>query len=248
MCNFGKCVDAEIDKKRFIGSTIAGMQKERYYTQENIQKKSHEMLASVEKFRFRRTNIEFCPQKAALLVLDMQEYFLQEDSHAFVPSAPAIIPGINKLITVFEAVERPVITTRHINTKEDAGMMSKWWRDLIVSQSAYSHNIASKKTQNSIEITKTQYDAFYQTELEGTLHNFDISQVIICGVMTHLCCETTARSAFMRGFEVFFTVDGTATYNEELHRASLLTLSHGFAVPVLIEELLRTMEAGTNEA
>ena len=46
----------------------------------------------------------------------------------------------------------------------------------------------------------------------------------------------------MRGFEVFFTVDGTATYNEELHRASLLTLSHGFAVPVLIDELLQIIE------
>jgi bifunctional isochorismate lyase / aryl carrier protein len=64
--------------------------------------------------------------------------------------------------------------------------------------------------------------------------------------MTHLCCETTARSAFMRGFEVFFTMDGTATYNEQLHRASLLTLSHGFALPVLMDELLRLMEP--NEA
>ena len=65
---------------------------------------------------------------------------------------------------------------------------------------------------------------------------------VISGVMTHLCCETTARAAFMRGFEVFFTVDGTATYNEALHRSSLLTLSHGFAIPVLIDELLCDME------
>jgi isochorismate hydrolase len=47
----------------------------------------------------------------------------------------------------------------------------------------------------------------------------------------------------MRGFEVFFTIDGTATYNEQLHRASLLTLSHGFAIPVLIAELLHHLES-----
>jgi isochorismate hydrolase len=56
--------------------------------------------------------------------------------------------------------------------------------------------------------------------------------------MTHLCCETTARSAFMHGFETFFTVDGTATYNEAFHRAALLNLSHGFALPLTVDEVL----------
>ena len=86
-------------------------------------------------------------------------------------------------------------------------------------------------------IQKSQYDAFYQTDLEKLLREKDVSQVIICGVMTHLCCETTARSAFMRGFEVFFPVDGTATYNLEFHRASLMNLAHGFAKIVLMKEL-----------
>lgn len=55
--------------------------------------------------------------------------------------------------------------------------------------------------------------------------------------MTHLCCETTARSAFIRGFDVFFTIDGTATYNEDFHFGTLYNLAHGFAVPLLIDEI-----------
>jgi isochorismate hydrolase len=218
------------------------MRKERYYTHATIQKKSQEFLIAVEDFRRRHTSIEFKPDKSALLVLDMQEYFLRESSHAFVPSAPVIVFGINKLLAAFTHKGYPVVFTRHINTPENAGMMSKWWRDLIKSYSAYSQNITFEDIQNPIQINKAQYDAFLNTDLEDTLHKLDITQVIISGVMTHLCCETTARSAFMRGFEVFFTVDGTATYNEELHRASLLTLSHGFAIPVLIDELLQVMK------
>ena len=65
---------------------------------------------------------------------------------------------------------------------------------------------------------------------------------MIAGVLTHLCCETTARSAFVRGFKVFFTVDGTATYYEDFHRATLLNLSHGFAVPVLVDDIRKKME------
>jgi len=218
------------------------MQKEVYFTPETIAEKSRQLLEYVSASRRHHADLAFQPQKAALLVLDMQEYFLNENSHAFVPSAPAIIAGINTLISAFETAQRPVIATRHLNTKEDAGMMSKWWRDLINSQTAYSHYINKLKISKSIQINKTQYDAFLHTTLEESLRKRNIEQVVISGVMTHLCCESTARSAFMRGFEVFFTVDGTATYNEVLQRASLLTLSHGFAVPVLAGEILSGFE------
>ena len=214
------------------------MHKEPYFTKETIEKKGHELMRYVSISRQRHADIKFNLDKAALLVLDMQEYFLQPTSHAFIPSAPAIVLGINELIEAFEKSKRPVVATRHLNTPADAGMMSEWWRDLITQQDAYSQYGNSIHLGNSVHINKTQYDAFFHTHLEETLRAHDIEQVLISGVMTHLCCETTARSAFMRGFEVFFTVDGTATYHEELHRASLLTLSHGFAVPVSVGEIL----------
>ncbi len=246
MCDIRKHVDAEVDQKCHIGSKIVGMQKKIYFTQKSIQEKATALMEYVAPSRQRHGTIVFQTGKAALLVLDMQRYFLDFDSHAFVPSAPAIIPGIKKMIEAFTRAGRPVVATRHYNTPEDAGMMSKWWRDLIHPQAAYNQYINTLNFENTIQVEKTQYDAFLGTSLEETLRAHQVEQVVITGVMTHLCCETTARSAFMRGFEVFFTVDGTATYNEELHRASLLTLSHGFAVPVLVEELLNTME--THEA
>ena len=73
------------------------------------------------------------------------------------------------------------------------------------------------------------------------LRDNGVRRIVISGVMTHLCCETTARSAFVRGFEVFFTVDGTASYTADFHRASLLNLAHGFAVPVLVSEILAAL-------
>jgi bifunctional isochorismate lyase/aryl carrier protein len=176
----------------------------------------------------------------------MQAHFLEQDSHAFVPSAPAIVPGIHSLIHAFEKAKRPVVRTRHLNTLKNAGMMSRWWRDLIIARSAYSKFFGPFQIPNSIEIKKSQYDAFFRTRLERALHEKGTQQVVICGVMTHLCCECTARSAFMRGFEVFFTIDGTATYNEELHRSSLQTLAHGFAIPVLVEEVLSGFEFHAN--
>ena len=194
------------------------------------------MLDDLASLRARHDNITFRRERAALLVLDMQEYFLRPYSHAFIPSAPAIVPNLQGLITNFCEANRPVIFTRHVNADVDAGMMSRWWRDIIRAGSLESEIKAFDPSRGTV-IQKNQYDAFYNSPLEETLSSRGVEQVVITGVMTHLCCETTARSAFVRGYEVFFCVDGTATYAEALHRASLLSLSHGFAIPSLCAEI-----------
>lgn len=211
------------------------MKREAYFTAETIREKSHAMLDTLASLRARHTGIVFCRERSALLVLDMQEYFLRLISHAFIPSAPAILPNLQSLITNYRSSNLPIIFTRHVNTDADAAMMSRWWRDVIRTDSSDSAISAALDTSAGVLIEKSQYDAFYRTRLEEVLRGRGVEQIVVTGVMTHLCCETTARSAFVRGFEVFFCVDGTATYTEELHRSSLLNLSHGFAVPVIAD-------------
>ena len=214
------------------------MKKELYFTTTSIQQKAEEILASIESFRRGHDAVCFHPVRAALLILDMQAYFLRDTSHAFIPSATAIIPGIQALIRVFTAHQRPVIFTRHTNIPADAGQMALWWKDLLEPDTPESGIIPELDTTSGLVLDKHQYDAFYQTELEQILHNHGVGEVVVTGVMTHLCCETTARSAFMRGFEPYFAVDGTATYTEAFHRAAILNLAHGFATPALTEEII----------
>jgi len=211
------------------------MKKDAYFSAETIAVTSRDMLAV---FPRREGAPRFEPQRAALLVLDMQAYFLDSASHAFVPSARAILPNIQELLCAFTRWGRPVIFTRHTNTLANAGALARWWRDLLAPDSPASAILPDLDTTSAVIIEKHQYDAFYQTELEQILRAADVQQVVVTGVMTHLCCETTARSAFVRGFDVFFVVDGTATYTENFHRAALLNLAHGFAVPVLTGEIL----------
>ena len=195
-------------------------------------------MSEVADLRQAHDRVAFGPERAALLVLDMQEYFLAESSHAFVPSAAAILPGVQALVATFGACRRPIIFTCHANTPADARQMGVWWRDLIPPGSPAAGLAKGFDAALGKVIHKNQYDAFHGTGLEAALLADHASQVVVTGVMTHLCCETTARSAFVRGFEVFFCVDGTATYNEAFHRAAILNLAHGFAVPVLVDEVL----------
>ena len=195
------------------------------------------MLDEIIKLRARH-DVTLVPGHSALLIVDMQRYFLEDSSHAFIPAAKVIVPRINRLIEAYSQHRLPIVFTRHLNTDANAGMMSKWWQDLIRADDPASQIISEFDLSHGIVLEKSQYDAFYETPLEYLLREKGVTQIVICGVMTHLCCETTARSAFVRGFEVFFTVDGTATHAEASHRATLLNLAHGFAIPVSIDEIL----------
>jgi isochorismate hydrolase len=215
--------------------------KTRYFSIENIENEAAEMVHRLPGFQ-NKQHTPLNPQLSALLVLDMQSYFLDPASHAHIPSAPAIVPGIKRLVQAYYENHLPVIFTQHLNTQQDAASMATWWRDLISIENPLSALIPEFNFSNRYVVRKNQYDAFYQTALEDILRRKGITQVVISGVMTHLCCETTARSGFTRGFEVFFLIDGTATYNEDFQLASLLNLSHGFATPVLTAEITRALE------
>ena len=214
--------------------------KETYFKPENIREKAIQLRSSATGGIGSR--MQYAPDSSALLVLDMQRYFLDKQSHAFVPSAPAIIPNLVVLIDAYRQRDLSVVFTRHVNDLNNAGMMGKWWKDIITDNGPLSEIDSGLEVREGELLDKSQYDAFLKTDLEVRLKERGVTQVVICGVMTHLCCETTARSAFMRGFEVFFAVDGTATYNEAFHKATLLNLSHGFADPVLVDELLGVLK------
>lgn len=204
------------------------MKKERYIHRLNVQGLREMGISCLEK------------GKPALLVLDMQDYFLDPESHAFVPSAPELIAPLKKVINTFKFHELPVFFTRHLNTAENAGSMGRWWRDIITEENPLSRINAAFDTPSEL-IVKSQYDAFLHTNLQDRLNRHAVTSVVVTGVMTNLCCETTARAAFTRGYDVVFPVDCTAAYNMALHNATILNLAHGFALPACGEAVTRTL-------
>ncbi len=217
------------------------LNKEEYFTAANIRQKSRAMLKKLIK-RSRKPKGNPFGEHPALLILDMQRYFLESGSHAFIPSAGAVIPVIRELRDLFLKKGFPVIFTRHVNTAEDAGMMASYWRDLLQRDSPMSGFSTLLPPGDRTVVEKKQYDAFFGTELDNILRNEAVDMLVITGLCTHLCCESTARSSFIRGYKTIIPVDGTATFNEELHLCALLGLMNGFSDPFLTEDILEYYE------
>lgn len=185
---------------------------------------------------------------SSLLIIDMQNYFLDKSSHAYIPYSKDILNNVKSLINAYREKKLPIIFTRHaIRSKEDEGIMGKWWKEEIYDGTYFAEIYNELKPLNTETVLrKSRYSAFQKTNLEKILKNLGVDTLIITGVMTNLCCETTAREAFMKDFLVYFVVDATATSTLELHLCSLKTLAHGFAIPILTTEILEELRSERN--
>jgi isochorismate hydrolase len=180
--------------------------------------------------------------RSALLVIDMQRFFLDAASHAFVPASPQIIDRVNALAKAFADAQRPVIVTQHINDETNAAQMAHWWRDLLKHDDPLCDIDPRVRVQGS-RLVKTQYDAFYRTELTESLNARQITHLVICGVVAELCCETTARSAFVQNWSVTLVADAIASWNADNHRATLRNAAVGFAWPMCTADILAHLES-----
>lgn len=179
------------------------------------------------------------PEKGqmAVLMIDLQEYFR-------VIIHP-ILENVLSLISVARKDKIPLFFTQHGHESEAAhDMLYRWWSDVIIKGTDDSHLLPELKIKEEDRIIhKNTYSAFHGTDLETELNNLGITDLVIGGVMTNLCCETTARDAFVRNFRVFFLADGTSTVNEEFHLSTLKNLGYGFATLKSCHQFTRSIMA-----
>jgi nicotinamidase-related amidase len=210
-----------------------------YATPETISSKGRQWIDRISGFNTHEMYLN--RSKSALLVVDMQRFFLDQASPSFTCGGLAILPNLKKLIQAFRASNLPVIYTRHVHHPGllDAGIMGWWWEGMCKEGSPESEvhpEIAPQSGEK--EVLKHRYSAFYNTDLETILRCMKVEDLVITGIMTNMCCESTARDAYYRDYRVFFLADGTGSINEDMHLASLLNLSFGFAWVTTVDAIL----------
>jgi isochorismate hydrolase len=193
-------------------------------------------------FYLERTRHPLRISKPAILVIDVQQYFFSESSPAFLKGSWRVRENIQTFLKRIRQLSEglslsiPVIATIHKGGSEN---MKKWWGNVVEDVWA---KLAIEENLVDVVIYKDSYDAFYMTELEDILRAKSADQLIISGVMTHLCCETTARSGFVRGYEIVMVEDCLWDKDEWYHYASLKNLAHGFAVVSTSQEIVEQLK------
>ncbi len=186
-------------------------------------------------------------ERAALLVVDMQNDFVRPGAPQEVPQARSTIPAIASLMGAFRAARRPVIFTRFTggprktllwNWSPQCGpeLRSCWPGVSRVyldrpGEELEGHAVVDELRPQPGEpvVDKYGYGSFHETGLEPLVRALDITQLVVTGTVTQICVEETVREGFHRELEMVVVREAVSSFDETLARASLRNLEMKFA-------------------
>lgn len=198
------------------------------------------------------TNFAVVPARMALVNVDIQNCFVEGSA----PDGFVVLERINRLAGVCRKAGIVVFHIRHaLPAGLDPGVLGeifpvvkeKGFLDRDSETAAFHKDLV--RDPRDILLEKPHYGAFYDTNLALLLRRRGIDTIIITGIETNVCCETTAREAMVRDLRVFFLSDGTTTggvegiSRNEVQRASLATLGMCFAQVLTVDEMIQKIKA-----
>ena len=201
-------------------------------------------------------SFDLFPKRTALINVDMQNRFV-EGYPISAPNGLAVLERINTVAAACRKAGILVIHTRNVVRPDGSnlGRQAEFDPPLMEgilnkgSQAAALHKRLVVDGRDVL-LDKPRFGAFYGTDLELILRTRGIDTVIIAGIATNVCCDTTAREAAVRDFRVLFLSDGTANHDigdlsaSELHRATCATLGLVFAEVITVDEVIAKIELG----
>ena len=199
------------------------------------------------------TPIELMPERSALLIVDMQRYFVEPGNsftdvlEKLVPNVYAgylervhnnVIPKIQQLLAAFREAGAPVIYIT-VGTESGDGTDLPCWLGALdtlgmetigkpiclpVDVPRWQITDAIAPQKDEVVLNKRSAGTFVTTNLQQELQKNNIEHVVLCGVATDICVSTTTREAADRGYKTVVVSDACTTLSEELHAAHLETL------------------------
>jgi len=173
--------------------------------------------------------------RTALIVVDMQNYFVAEGRHAEIPAARGIVPNINRLARSLRAAGGTVvwIQTSAAGALETWGNHHKYMLTPERTKTRLAHLDETAEgfalypkleaLPTDLRIKKVKFSAFISgsSDIDAKLRGRGIESLLIAGTLTNVCCESTARDAMMLDYRVIMASDCNATLSDEAHAAAL---------------------------
>ena len=178
------------------------------------------------------------PARTALIVIDMQNVFMELDEVFGNQNTLDIIDPVNLAVSTLRDAGATIVWTRQTVSDEPTLAMPAWQYDLsipsvrravetmIAGTSSHAIHARMDVREEDIVIDKYRYSAFMcpAEGMKTELSALDIDTLVIAGTLTNCCCESTARDGNMMGYKIVFLSDATSTNTDEEHNAALLNV------------------------
>ena len=191
------------------------------------------------------------PKKTALLIINMTNDLLGWEG------VKALVPRLQKLLDRARKSDVTVIysSLAFCDRGADSGQLGKFWEpigkgEVLVKGTAgvdILRELAPKPGEPVLQ--RNRYSAFFNSDLDRLLRDKGIETIIICGYSTNFCCDSTARDANFRDYNVIVLEDGTAPIAleetgisaEQVQQTVLANLRRGFAQVATVDEVIAAL-------
>jgi biuret amidohydrolase len=194
------------------------------------------------------------PRTTALVIVDMQEYFLNPAS-PFSRACERLVPGV---LGHFQERGRGVVDTTVASELPDGRDLMPIFQQRNAANRAAVGDVAIPPRDDAwarivaaleprpgeLVVNKTTYGTFSSTGLDHALRSLGITALVVGGVVTNVCVETTARDAADRGYDIVLLDDGCAAFSPEIHEATLLSFQGPFGRVRTADEVLALLKGG----
>jgi nicotinamidase-related amidase len=194
----------------------------------------------------------------ALLVIDLQNHFVQPGALGESPMAREIVPAVNHLASELRSRGGHVVWIRN-STSDTRESWSNFHNHLMTPERRERRYKAMDETNGGqgfefwealdiqpgdAKLAKKRFSAFIQgsSGIERHLRSRDIDTVLIAGTATNVCCESTARDAMMLNFKTVMVADALAAQTDEAHNASLSAFYSNFGDVQTVSEVVQSLD------
>lgn len=181
--------------------------------------------------------------RAALLVHDMQRYFMRPYDLAAEP-ATTLVANIAQLVRAARKAGVPVFYTAQTGDQErcDRGLQADLWGPGM-SRSPEHQDILPELApeEGDMVLVKHRYSAFQRSNLETLMRARGRDQLLVCGVYAHIGCQLTAAEAFQRDIEPFMVADALADFSRDKHMAAIAWAAGVCAVATTTRRILERL-------
>ncbi|AKF08721.1 isochorismatase family protein [Sandaracinus amylolyticus] len=189
------------------------------------------------------------PSRAALLVHDMQAYFLRPFDPSASPLRP-VLEHVRALVGACARVGVPALFSVQPGeqSRDERGLLWDLWGPGIVEHPSLAKlGLDVGEIDADALIPKRRYSAFFETRLHDRLRTLGRDQLMITGIYAHIGCLTTAVDGCMRGVQPFFLADATADFSREDHEIALRQVARTAGVVLTTSDALRALEPSRGE-
>ena len=190
----------------------------------------------------------------AMIVVDMQNAYLDDEgsmskSGMDITELKKTVSPVSSLITACRSADVPIIFTRYVLRADykDAGLRSvrgprfKEINSLVTGTWDSELDPRMDHRLEDYVLDKTRYSSFYNTSLEVILRGLGVDTLIVCGVTTEICVESTVRDAYFRDFKIIVPKDAVAAMDIDRHKGTLATIEFGFGSVTTTAELINDL-------